>query len=121
MWLSKALLKVSTIRSCRSIADTDNISEVAHKEVNAHQVTDPAVVGLASKPHSKRMASRALKRQGAVSDLNLLASVASAARGPTSNETSYVLIFNCLMPDAVTDRVDSVLVKPHPECSQYLE
>ena len=67
------------------------------------------------------MASRALKRQGAVSDLNLLASVASAARGPTSNETLYVLIFNCLMPDAVTDRVDSVLVKPHLECSQYLE
>ncbi|KIM51189.1 hypothetical protein SCLCIDRAFT_33648 [Scleroderma citrinum Foug A] len=71
-----------------SIAVQGCVEEVAHKEVNAHQVTGPVVVDCASsKPHIRRIASRALRRHGAVSNLNLLASVV-LARGPNfENET----------------------------------
>ena len=67
-------------------------------EVNSHQVTGPAVVDYTSnKPQSLRTASHTLRRQGAVADLDLLASVASTARGPNeiSQQPMYALIFNC--------------------------
>ncbi|KIO06947.1 hypothetical protein M404DRAFT_24093 [Pisolithus tinctorius Marx 270] len=60
--------------------------EVADMEVDTHQVTAPAIADYTSnKSQSGRTASRMLRRQGAVADLDLLANVAST-RG--SNETS---------------------------------
>ena len=92
-------------------------------EVDAHQVTGPAVVDYTiNKPQSGRAASHKLQRQGAVIDINLLASVASThAHAPNEviSQQMYVLIFNCLIPDAATNWVNFVLAEPHLECSQY--
>jgi len=72
--------------------------------VGAYQVTGSAAVVYTSKPQSGRTASRALRRQGAVSDLNLLAGVASAARARSNDslQQTSVFIFNCLILDAST-------------------
>jgi len=78
---SNLMLKVRTVRLCRS-TDTDNISEVADMEVDAHQVTGPAVADYTiNKPQSGRAASRKLQRQGAVIDLDSLLKRAGHALG----------------------------------------
>ena len=103
---SNLVLKVRTVQLCRS-TDTDNISEVADMEVDAHQVTGPAVADYTiNKPQSGRAASHKLQRQGAVIDLNLLASVASTrAHAPNEviSQQMYILIFNCLISDTATN------------------
>ncbi|KAI5980389.1 hypothetical protein F5J12DRAFT_789314 [Pisolithus orientalis] len=73
--------------------------EVADMEVNTHQVTAPAIADYTSnKPQSGRTASCMLRRQGAVTNLDLLANVASTHGSNETSQQAYILIFNCLMP-----------------------
>ncbi|KAI6010847.1 hypothetical protein F5J12DRAFT_781821 [Pisolithus orientalis] len=75
------------------VEDTDNLSEVADMEgmeVDAHQVTAPAIADYTSnKPQSGRTATHMLRRQGAVTDLDLLAHVVSTCG---SNEFSQQIL-----------------------------
>ena len=74
-------------------------------EVDTHQATGPAVADYTSnKSQSGRPASRALRRQGAVINLNLLASVASTrVPNEVTSQQTCVLIVNCLIPDVATN------------------
>ncbi|KAI6144096.1 hypothetical protein BKA82DRAFT_32588 [Pisolithus tinctorius] len=68
----------------------EEVADMEDMEVNAHQVTAPAIADYTSnKPRSGRTATHMLRRQGAVADLDLLACVASTHG---SNEISQQIL-----------------------------
>ncbi|KIM56146.1 hypothetical protein SCLCIDRAFT_10803 [Scleroderma citrinum Foug A] len=111
-WTASLQEKPESIAVQGCVEDTDNILEVAHKEVNAHQVTGPVVVDCASsKPHIRRIASRTLRRHGTVSNLNLLASVVSA-HGPNFKNETFTLD-GPINPDSIVNEwIQSVSTRP---------